>query len=297
MTNPDIQLGPTVNRIPAILVALTLMLAACSADPFEGTGIDCEPMTYQLDNEVWVLQAGERARLSEDGLVGANPTLSSDATMVAFTSGVQGGDLDLFVINTDGSNRRLVWGSDLIQSSADWSPDDAVLVFDQDSQPGGPLQVFTIPTDGSGEAVQLTHGEPNGKPKWGPDGRILFLSLWDAEEQEIYSMNPDGSELVNLTNDPARDVLAEMSPDGAAIAFASDRSGDGEFDIWLMDPDGANVRRLTDDPARDTNPTWSSDGTHILFRSDREPAGLWAIEMDGSNPTLILEDGWLADCP
>lgn len=279
------------------MVLLSVMLvAACSADPFEAAGIDCDPMVYQLDNEVWILQGGEKTRLSEDALVGANPSLSSDGTRVAFTSGSQGGDLDLYVVDTDGSNPRLIWGNEQTQSSADWSPDDAVLVFDQDSQPGGPLQVFTIPVDGSADPVQLTNGEPNGKPKWGPDGRVLFLSLWDADEQEIYSMNPDASDPVNLTNNPARDVLAEMSPDGSTITFASDRSGDGEFDIWLMSPDGSNPRRLTQGPERDTNPTWSSDGTHILFRSDRDPAGLWAMESDGSNPTLVLEDGWLADC-
>lgn len=285
-----------MSRAGALLLSL-MLAAACATKSLESKGIDCDPIAYQLDNEIWTLGAGERARLSEDGLVGANPSLSSDAARVAFTSGPQDGDLDLYVVNTDGSNRRLILGDERLQSSADWSPDGKVLVFDQDSQPGGPLQVFTMSVEGTTDPVQLTYGEPSGKPKWGPDGRILFLSLRDGNEQEIYSMNPDGSNPVNLTKSPARDVLAEMSPDGSTIVFASDRSGAGEFDIWLMDPDGSNPRQLTDAPERDSNPTWSSDGNHILFRSDRQPAGLWAMGADGSNPTLVIEDGWLADCP
>lgn len=139
-----------------------------------------------------------------------------------------------------------------------------------------PLQIFTIPSDGSGQPVRLTDGKPNGKPKWGSDQRILFLSLWDADEQEmadsegqeICSTRSDGSGPVNLTHNPARDVLAETSPDGSTIVFASDRSGNGDFDIWTLDTDGSNPRQLTERAERKTNPTWSSDGRHILYRSD-----------------------------
>lgn len=60
------------------MLVVVLALAACSGQPLEGTGIDCDPITYQLDNEVWGLSAGEEARLSEPGLLGVNPALSSD---------------------------------------------------------------------------------------------------------------------------------------------------------------------------------------------------------------------------
>jgi TolB protein len=281
------------------VVLLLLAVVACSGDPLQGTGVDCDPMAYQLDNQVWVLADGKRIRLSEDGLIGANPSVSSDGTEITYASGVEG-NLDLFVVDVDGSDRRLLWGGELLQSESDWSPDDTVVVFDQHSQQEGPLQIFTIPADGSTEPVQLTDGRPNGKPKWGSDGRILFLSLWDADEQEIYSMNPDGSNAFNLTNNPSRDVLAELSPDGSAIVFASDRSRNGDFDVWLMDRGGSNPRRLTERTERETNPTWSSDGRHIIYRSDRAPVGLWYLwymSSDGSDQRPLLEDGWLASCP
>ena len=72
-----------------------------------------------------------------------------------------------------------------------------------------------------------------------PDGlRLMFLTLRDGDQQEIYSMAIDGSDPINLTHDPARDVLAEMSPDGRQIAYASDRTGDRE--IWVMNADGSD---------------------------------------------------------
>lgn len=287
----------TVQSSLCILVLLALALVACSGDPMQGTGIDCDPMTYQLENEVWVLTHGVKTRLSEDGLIGVNPAVSSDGTKIAFATGAQGEDLHLLVVDVDGSNRRLLWDDDLSQSAADWSPDNGFVVFDQWSEPDVPLQVFTIPADGSTEPDQLTDGAPNGKPKWGSDGRILFLSLWDGEEQEIYSMNPDGSDPINLTNNPARDVLAELSPDGSTVVFASDRSGNDDFDIWSMDADGSNPRQLTQRVERETNPNWSSDGGHIIYRSDRSPAGLWYMNSDGSQQRPLMEGGWLASCP
>ena len=222
-----------------------------------------------------------------------NPAWSPDAKRVAFTSGPPD-DLDLYTMAADGSHRRLVWAGDTLQSSVDWSPDGRTLVFDALAA-DGTLQVFTLPI-GSGAPRQLTFGEPNGKPTWRPDGAgLLFLSLRDGERQEIYSMAADGSDQVNLTNHPARDVLAEMSPDGRQIAYASDRTGDRE--IWMMNADGSDPVRLTESPGDDSNPTWSSDGGHLLFTSDREPRGIWAMEADGSNPAPVVAGGWTPDCP
>ncbi|HEX6301493.1 MAG TPA: hypothetical protein VF148_13595 [Acidimicrobiia bacterium] len=258
-------------------------------------------MGYQLNNEVWVLDDGERERLSESGMVGVNPSLSPDGNHVTFASGESEASLDLYVVSVDRSERRKIWNGETIQSSVDWSPDGSTLVFDQYSEHDGviedPVQVYRMPSDGSSVPSQLTNGQANGKPKWGSDGRILFLSLRDAEEQEIYSMNPDGSNQVNLTNHPARDVLAELSPDGTTIVFASDRAGSGDFDIWVMDTDGANLRQLTQDPERDTNPTWTSDGNHIIYRSDQPRAGLWYMSSDGLNQSPLFAEAWLASCP
>ncbi len=59
----------------------------------------------------------------------------------------------------------------------------------------------------------------------GTNGKILFQSNRDGNE-EIYSMNPDGSDQTNLTKNPANDLDPAVSPDGAKIAFASTRDGD-----------------------------------------------------------------------
>ncbi len=253
-------------------------------------------MAIQLDNQVWLFSGGNKKQLSDEGLVGANPAMSPDGSRVAFVSGLQGQDLDLYLVDSDRSDLQMLYRGNLVQSSVDWAPDGSALAFDQYSD-AVPLQIFVLPSDGSAAPTQLTEGEPNGKPKWGSDGRIVFLSLRDGSEQEIYRMNPDGSNQINLSHNPARDVLAELSPDASTIVFASDRSDNGDFDIWAMDDDGSNPRQLTAEVERETNPTWTSDGRHIIYRSDRNPAGLWYMNPDGSDQRPLLADAWIASCP
>lgn len=246
----------------------------------------------QGDEDIWVSRAGKRTAITGQGSVDVNPAWSPDGDRIAFTSGA-GPDLDLYTMAADGTDQQLVWGGLVLQSSVDWSPDGSTLVVDAAPMEGD-LQVFTLGLDGGGP-VQITEGKPNGKPHWTPDGRILFLSLRDGDTQEIYVMGADGTDPINLSDDPSRDVLAEMSPDGRHIVFSSDRTGD--FEIWLMDANGSNPYRLTETPGTDSNPTWSSDGAHILYTSEADPVGIWAMNMDGSNQLPIITAGWTPDCP
>ena len=92
----------------------------------------------------------------------------------------------------------------------------------------------------------------------GQNGKIAFVTDRDGNA-EIYLMDSDGSDLVNLTQNPARDSSPAWSPDGRQIAFASDRSG--ESAIYIMDANGSDVRLLTSGE----DPAWSPDGHAIAL--------------------------------
>ena len=95
--------------------------------------------------------------------------------------------------------------------------------------------------------------------------KILFTSSRDGN-YEVYMMNPDGSEQVNLTQHRANDLNAVWSPAGDKILFASDRDG-GIRDLYLMDPSGSNVRPVFTRKRKSyrDSPTWSPDGKQIAY--------------------------------
>ena len=95
--------------------------------------------------------------------------------------------------------------------------------------------------------------------------KILFTSSRDGN-YEVYIMNPDGSEQINLTQHRANDLNAVWSPTGDQILFVSDRDG-GVRDLYLMDPSGSNVRRVFTRKRKSyrDSPTWSPDGNQIAY--------------------------------
>ena len=93
--------------------------------------------------------------------------------------------------------------------------------------------------------------------------KIAFMSKRDGNP-EIYIMNPDGSEQVNLSQHPGADYDPAWSPNGKQILFSSDREG-GVFDLYLMDADGGNVRKVFESSAYRRNPSWSPDGKQIVY--------------------------------
>lgn len=115
----------------------------------------------------------------------------------------------------------------------------------------------------------------------GTNGKIAFTTQRDSNE-EIYSMNPDGSSTVNLTNNSSADGEAAWSPDGVKIAFRSNR--DGNHEIYVMNADGSAQTRLTNNSAIDMIPSWSPDGTKITFTSRRDGNDeIYVMNADGSN--------------
>jgi dipeptidyl aminopeptidase/acylaminoacyl peptidase len=113
-----------------------------------------------------------------------------------------------------------------------------------------------------GVALLLTSNKAQATVS-GESGRITFQSDRDGN-WEIYTMNPDGSDQRNLTNNPSWDRWPAWSPDGSKIAFVSERDNGG--DIHTMDADGSDVTRLTYN-ALATSPGWSPDGEKIAFSS------------------------------
>ena len=109
--------------------------------------------------------------------------------------------------------------------------------------------------------------EPTPVPTPELEGKIVFASNRHGN-YDIYVVDPNGSDLKRLTEEPADDRHPVWSPDGSKIAFESQR--DGNWELYVMDSDGSNVFRLISNLRDDQYPAWSPDGTEIAFESNRD---------------------------
>lgn len=133
------------------------------------------------------------------------------------------------------------------------------------------------------------HPAAEVRPRWSPDRRYLAFTSFREGNNDIYRIDADGQNLINLTRHPSQDDGASWSPNGQTLAFHSDR--DGNWEIYLITLDGSQARNLSQHPAADLNPSWSPKGDSIAFQSYRD--GNWEIYLlttDGRNIRRLTQN-------
>jgi TolB protein len=129
------------------------------------------------------------------------------------------------------------------------------------------------------------------------NGRIAFVGF-DGTTWQIYSVDPDGSRLTQLTHVSDLETAADpaWSPDGTRIAFVINEferdGGTGPSRIWIMNADGSDARRLPTGARSSWSPAWSPDGSQIAFAAG-DPSHVYVVDADGTNSRRLTQDrGW-----
>ncbi len=131
-------------------------------------------------------------------------------------------------------------------------------------------------------------GTSNGGSGGARNGKIVFVAN-NGGNFEVYSMNADGSGVVNMTNNASADVEPSWSGDGSKVSFTSLRDGNAE--VYTMNADGSGQTRLTNNPATDNESNMSWGGSKIGFRSNRDGNNeAYVMNADGSGETRMTND-------
>jgi len=250
------------------------------------------------------LSSGQIARLTpwedQDNVNLPGSTWNAVLNRIIFASDRAEAD-DLWRIAPDGTDfSRITTHSGLpwyIEPS--WSPDAQRLVFEASrpgqSEDGRVGEIWKVRADGTGLTQLTSNCPPAGggatggcddrQPNWAPTGdRIVFQrrSL-PSGQWDLYTMAPDGTDIRNVTNDPADDTDASWSPDGRWIVYSSDYGGLSKPNIFIIPATGGQPVRVTQSATTaDGAPSWSPDGAWIAFEShttDEAPAALWRISV------------------
>ncbi len=158
---------------------------------------------------------------------------------------------------------------------------------------GGVNHIYLL--DGTQSTLTpLTLGDESAfSGPFSPDSTRILFTGFGLTHSYVGRMNADGSNPVNLTNQPnSDDGFPAWSPDGRQVAFTSRR--DGNHEIYIVNADGSNPKRLTNNPSDDFAPAWSPDGRQLAFVSDRDNAtGIYSIYLmnaDGSSAKRLTND-------
>lgn len=231
------------------------------------------------------------------------PSVSADGSRLAYKTAVYfPRHEETWTSGFDGSQAHQLTdtpGTNRFSTQPSWSPDGTRLLV-RSNRDGGRYDVWSIRASDGGDPVQLTHEADDRYPAYSPDGKRIVFRSDRAGDPDIWTMNADGSNPVNLTAQTGRwESAPAWSPDGKRIAF--ERAGvpgdpdnnDAAFaadEIWTMSADGSDQRRLTDNASHDEGPAFSPDGTQIVFTATRdEPKGdIWLMDADGSDQRLLF---------
>jgi Tol biopolymer transport system component len=230
------------------------------------------------------------------------PVISPDGTKIAFWSGIERQYGQVWVMDPDGGNRRVL--SDCPPptncDNPAWSPDGRQILFETNRN-GPRVETWVMNADGSDQRMLLPFGYGAGRLPWSSNrpstsqGRIAYADRPDgtpgpdATGSQIFTVDSNGSDRRQITNTANGNSLPAWSPDGKTLAFVSGRSGSPE--IWTIAADGSTAKQIT---FTGTNilPAWSPDGTKLAFVSTLgSRPQIWVMNADGTSRLPLTNDG------
>jgi Tol biopolymer transport system component len=295
-------------------------------------------------NNIWTARTdGEGAapvtELTADAVFVVHARWSPDGMRLLFESNraldgsdaVQAGNaINLFVVDADGRHLTSITeltGAGASTSSAEWSPDGSRITYqsnrtlDGDDGVGNSQNMWVADADGTGATPLTGVADPgvfSGGPHWSPDGtQIAYgsnraLTGFDAPNpgggRNVWILAEDGSQdepLTELSNVAASADQPSWSPDGARLAYSSQRALDGEdavgdgLNLWVIDADDGDTMPVTSFASNGPVPQfprWSPDGAKLYYSSSGALDGTdgaagarnaWVIGVDGDGATAL----------
>lgn len=206
------------------------------------------------------------------------PVWSPDGSKILFVS-ERDGNREVYVASADGTNQINLTNDKAHDLHPMWSRDGSRIIFSSNrgNDDRDDYDIYEMSADGS-NVKRITSGpEIDTYASWSPDGTKIVTRRVIEGDNEVFVMNADGTNPVNLSNAPMKyDGWPVWSPDGAWIAYAGGGPDRGNRYIILVRPDGTGRLQLTHpwvgEHCYDTQPCFSPDGRQLVFTRYR-PAG------------------------
>jgi Tol biopolymer transport system component len=245
-------------------------------------------------------------------VVEEKPTKTSTNTrLLAFTSAMENGNLDIYTMYPDGSGLTNLTNNPAHDTNPNFSPDGKRIAFQSDRD-NGFTNLYVMNADGS-ELVQVTtndqamfnahHEFSTNINPWSPDGSKLLFTEWspDNETWQLVTIGADGQNRTTLAKGPSIYAFPSWSPDGQHVAFVQGYPPNGSQSsntghLYVVDASGNDLTDLTKAlPAGEvlegyffSNFYWSLDGQSIFFIASNYNS----IAQNGFGSESVVQPYW-----
>jgi Tol biopolymer transport system component len=310
--NWGLLLGLTLFLTVVIFGSIELIQNRDNQRPvtFSGT------LAFQTDRDgnpeiyTWEITERKANRITNNGVVDANPAYSPDGRFIAFNT-ASDGQQDIFVGDAVTGVGTLVTNNPANDTYPVWSADGQRIAFVSDR--GDTPSIFVMDRGGS-NVIRVTGDEGvDSSPSWSGTADELVFSSDRSGTRDLYRLDvascqpaEDGAvsvcTITSLTADAFNNFDPHFSPDGQQVAFVSDREG-GQS-LYLMSVRNNRITRLTEGTV-DSNPKWSGEGGRLVFTSERDgnreiyimDVARKQIERVTNNPAVDAQGAWRPEPP
>jgi len=228
------------------------------ASTHEG-GDDCPPEPKRTDGYVWGIYPSYDIyvatpegkiikKLTDSPGYDAEATVSPKGDKIVYTS-TKSGDIELWTMDIDGSNKKQVTHELGYDGGAFFSPDGTKLIF--------------------------RSSRPKTKEEIKKYKDLLARDLVEPVDMELYICNVDGSDLRQITKLGNANWSPYFLPSGKKVLFSSNhKSKRGfPFNLFMINIDGTGLEQVTFGHVFASFPVFSPDGKYLVFASNRNNGG------------------------
>ncbi len=259
---------------------------------------------------LWPMGLPNPIQLTSGKFNDRDPSFRPDGAALAFSS-QRGGGWDIYIMDmTSGATQRLT-DSPEYETNPSWSPDSRQLVYER--YLNGHFRISIRRVEDRALMWPGLDGMDSFEPSWSPEARTIAFTGRTKGRTDIYLLNLDTQQILNLTNTPNLDErFPTFSPDGITIAYAVKQNGYS----WIYRVPASGPSNKAQLVGQGERPVWSPDGkwlagvfypdllqSYLLFSpSDQQvlsPSALWLsgrIEKVAWSATALPDPlpGWIA---
>jgi len=206
------------------------------------------------------------------------PDYSPDGSTIIYSSGSGMANMELRIMNADGSNNREFYSSARTEVGADWSPDGERVIFSAIDSETKAADIMIVDKDGRG-VKNLTEDLPGAStsPSWSPDGKVIIFANKSSNDgqQDIYVMDVNGGHKKRITNTAITKMGPIFTPNGQIIVYGGKIEDDAPVHLYAISATNPKLsdlgRQLTKGENNEYLANFTPNGLHMTYST-----GEWA---------------------